>query len=162
MTTAVVTGYGRAVGVFDMDPEFPVRESNARRAVQTRQGAGVSHRRQDARSAGDVDFEAQVRSWTLEWSQATKTEADQLREYYRATRAGGAFLLYYPPRETGASNLCPFGESFDSTVWKRGTVDTALSAGGTSLPAGVGGSAYLLENGGSATTPPCHCGPWRP
>jgi len=153
MTTSVATGFGRSVGVFSLNPEFPVEEVRTRDSVQSPLEAGMWQRRQVANSVNEVDFSDEVREWTLRWDNATKAEADTLREYYRQSRGGSGLLLYYPLTETGKSNLCSSGEDFKSPIWKRGTSDTTVTTDATALPGTVGGSAYLLTNLTGATVP---------
>lgn len=147
----VATGYKGAVATFDLDPEFPVDEELVRSGVRTQPGPAASLRRQVAKSQGDASGKAQVRRWTFNWANATKDTRDKLKLLYQEARGSGGLVLYYPPDETGASNLSPSPEDFTVPQWKLGTDDTSIASDATALPAGVGGSAYLLSNGGSAT-----------
>jgi len=153
MVLVTSTGYGRAVGVFDLAPEFPVEETSMRTGQQSPLEAGVWQRRQEANSVGDVDLVDHVRQWRLNWRNATRDEANRLRELHQATRGRGGLLLYYPPQESDASNLCPSPENFRSPVWKRLTTDTSVDEDATASPSVVAGSSYLLRNAGGASEP---------
>ncbi len=150
MVTVVAQGYAGAQGVFDLNPEYPVTQRRIRRGLMTPIGGGSSRRRQVALSAGEIDFESEVREWTLNWSNALKIEADALSQLYDTAGGRAGFVLYYPPEEAANSNLCTSPENFRSNSWVRGTTDTTVNTDATTLPSGVGGSAYLLENAGGA------------
>lgn len=152
MSNAIVTGFGRAIGVFDMTPEFKVVERRIRRSEQSPIEAGAWHRRQDANSVGETSLLGEVREWTLNWKMGTKAEADVLRSYYRAAKGSAGLFLYYPPAETGNSNLCHDGDSLISPVWKRMTAKTSVATDTATPPTGASG-AFALQNGGSATIP---------
>lgn len=151
MALAVATGYGRAVGTWSLNPEYSRLTNRMRAGAMSPVEGGFVERRQTALSGNEIDYNDQVREWELTWKRASKAEVDAFKTFRNVARGGGGLFYFKPPEETDPSNLCPSPENFRAVEWSRDTSDTVVNTDATALPAGVGGSAYLLSNAGGAT-----------
>jgi hypothetical protein len=138
--------------VFDLHPEYAVKETSRRRAVRSPMEAGVNHRRQTFSSVSVSAEDAAVRTWGLTFAMASSTDRDRMLAL-QALTGNGRLLDFQPPDVTDAANILSSPTEFTDAEWVAETSDTGIADDATGAPAAVGGTADLLTNAGGASAP---------